>query len=599
MDRVGNSIETARLLRLANRPQALREAIGGGDRADVYAVRLRRRSSLALELTHLTATARLHLLDASGRRIQVSTGASARSHVLDRTLAKGLYYIRVVGGVRATPYRLRWVAHPDLAGQTLQTARHLGPLASSFLREWVGRGDRHDVYRFQITQDQRVRLSLKGLSANANLHLLDHVGSLLQASRLPGKTPEQIDRVLTPGHYALRVVFPGRQLGTRYTLSSLVLPANAPPPDNGSSTPPLPLPDIALSLVASGVQQPTHITHAGDGSDRLFVVEKGGRIRILQNGVVAVTPFLDIRDRVRTTGEEGLLSVAFPPDYARKGYVYVYYTNQASNNVVARFRQSADPNVLDPASEEIILTLNHPTYANHNGGQIAFGPDGYLYIATGDGGGAGDPNNNAQNPQSLLGKLLRIDVESGGSAPYQIPETNPFVGDRDRGDRTRDEIWALGLRNPWRFSFDRVTGDLYIADVGQSAREEINVQGASSLGGENYGWNILEGSQRYANSTQSTAGLVRPVVEYDRTLGQSVTGGLVYRGSRYPALQGVYLYGDFVTGNIWGLRRVGSLWENKRLLDSPYQISTFGDDAAGNLYLAHFSRGEIYQLSAR
>jgi glucose/arabinose dehydrogenase len=382
-------------------------------------------------------------------------------------------------------------------------------------------------------------------------------------------------------------------------------------------------PEIALTQVASGLERPVHITHAGDGSGRIFIVEQAGRIQILDDGGLLATPFLDIQDRVLSPGsgggnEEGLLSVVFPPGYGTKGYFYVYYTMNSGDNVVARFSLSADTNQADPASEEEILLLPHPTYANHNGGQMAFGPDGMLYIGTGDGGGGGDPLDNAQDPDSLNGKLLRIDVEmalsgkistagayfnympyfcnnSGrNTAVYRIPDDNPFVGEATY----RPEIWALGLRNPWRFSFDRETGDLFIADVGQNRWEEVNFQPASSPGGENYGWNIMEGEECYQADSCDKSGLSLPVFVYP-TLSPdcSVTGGFVYRGQAHPVLLGDYIFGDFCSGTIWGLRQVGDAWERQVLINSGYRISAFGEDENGEIYLADISGGGIYQIT--
>jgi glucose/arabinose dehydrogenase len=381
-------------------------------------------------------------------------------------------------------------------------------------------------------------------------------------------------------------------------------------------------PLIDTALIVSGLEQPVHITHAGDGSGRLFVVEQRGRIRILQNNAIQST-FLDITDRVRSPAngggtEEGLLSVAFPPGFgSAKPYFYVYYTRQNGDNRVSRFYLSANPNLADANSERTILELPHPTYTNHNGGQLAFGPDGYLYIGTGDGGGGGDPQNNAQNPGSLLGKLLRIDVEyvspqlssvnnfvylpliqnniptPPGSQAYRIPPDNPFIGNA----AYRGEIWALGLRNPWRFSFDRLTGNLYIGDVGQNAWEEVDFQSSTSSGGENYGWNIMEGNACYNASTCNTTGLIKPVFTYQTDVaGCAVSGGYVYRGLKYPGLQGIYLLGDYCSGRIWGLQQVGNTWTNQQLLDSPYQISSFGEGDDGELYLADRSAGSIYQV---
>ena len=346
---------------------------------------------------------------------------------------------------------------------------------------------------------------------------------------------------------------------------------------------------IELTPIATGLTSPTHITQPGNNSDRLFIVEQTGQIRIIENGTLLQTPFLDISSRVSSNGEQGLLGMVFPPDYASKGYFYVNYTNLQGDTVIARYRLGSNPNQADPNSEEIILTIDQPA-ANHNGGQLAFGPDGYLYIGMGDGGGSGDPQNNAQNQTSLLGKILRIDVESGATT-YTIPADNPF---RSPTDGIADEIWASGLRNPWRFSFDRSTGDLYIADVGQSDFEEINFQSANSAGGENYGWRLFEGNSPYTGNGNS-AGLTFPVSGYDHTQGASVTGGFVYRGPQV-ALQGVYLYGDFANGKIWGLQRDGATWESKLLLDTDFLISTFGEDSAGNLYVADYNGG-IYRIN--
>ncbi|MGB5261245.1 MAG: PQQ-dependent sugar dehydrogenase [Gammaproteobacteria bacterium] len=254
-------------------------------------------------------------------------------------------------------------------------------------------------------------------------------------------------------------------------------------------------PTIALTLHVSGLTSPVHITHADDGSGRLFVVERGGQIRIVANQVLLSAPFLDISNRVSCCGERGLLSVAFPADFSTGNHFYVFYTDLAGRLQISRFFvPSQSPDQADSLSEEKILTIDHPTYSNHNGGQLAFGPDGHLYIGTGDGGGGGDPNNNGQNPGVLLGKMLRIDVESGAT-PYAVPADNPFVGN----PAFRPEIWALGLRNPWRFSFDRLDGDLFIGDVGQDTYEEVDMQPLSSAGGENYGWNIMEGAHCFTD----------------------------------------------------------------------------------------------------
>jgi glucose/arabinose dehydrogenase len=383
------------------------------------------------------------------------------------------------------------------------------------------------------------------------------------------------------------------------------------------------LPGISLNQVASGLSRPVDITHASDDSGRLFIVEQRGTILILEDALVEI-PFLDIQDRVESpaTGggnEEGLLSVAFPPGYADKGYFYVYYTMRNGDNVVSRFSLSDDPNLADADSEEQILVLPHPQYNNHNGGQLAFGPDGYLYIGTGDGGGGGDPLDNAQDPSSLNGKLLRIDVEMvfttndplgwfdpfneridcklqkhDNDGAYAIPADNPFIDDPD----FRPEIWALGLRNPWRFSFDRESGDLYIADVGQNRWEEINFQPADSPGGENYGWNIMEGEECYRASSCEMEGLILPVHVYPifSSPDCSITGGFVYRGEAYPALDGLYIYGDFCSGRIWGLQQDGGTWQTGLLASTDFRISSFGEDERGEIYVADMSGGGVYRI---
>ncbi len=357
-------------------------------------------------------------------------------------------------------------------------------------------------------------------------------------------------------------------------------------------------PPIALSAVAGGFALPVHVAHAGDGTGRIFVVEQGGRIRVLDNGATLPDPFLDISGKVACCGEQGLLSAAFPPGFASKGYFYVNYTrNPDGATVVARYRVSpGNANAADPATEEIVLAVPQP-FVNHNGGQIVFGPDGYLYIGTGDGGGAGDPSGNGQNPGTLLGKLLRMDTESG-AVPYGVPADNPFVG----AAGFLPEIWAWGLRNPWRFSFDRRTGDLYIGDVGQNAVEEVDFQPAGSRGGENYGWNVMEGADCFAGAGCDTTGLTLPAAQYGHTRGCSVTGGVVYRGADDSVLQGIYFYGDYCNGRIWGLRRRGAAWENAVLLEppaAPLNVSSFGEDEAGNVYVANYANGDLLRIVAR
>ncbi|NJD62209.1 MAG: PQQ-dependent sugar dehydrogenase, partial [Deltaproteobacteria bacterium] len=353
-------------------------------------------------------------------------------------------------------------------------------------------------------------------------------------------------------------------------------------------------PQIALVPRYDNLAAPTGVTHAGDNTGKLYVLEQVGRIRLIDNGTLLAAPFLDISARVVSGGEQGLLGLAFPPGHAASGRFYVNYTRISDGStVIARYQRTPDPNVADPNSEVVLLTIPQP-FANHNGGQLSFGPDGFLYIGMGDGGSGGDPQNNAQNPGSLLGKMLRIDVESAPDPglPYAIPQTNPFV----QTAGFRGEIWALGLRNPWRFSFDRQMGDLYIADVGQGSFEEVDFQAAGSAGGQNYGWNIMEGAHCFGNPACSQTGLVLPVAEYDHGQGCSITGGFVYRGQVYPGLAGFYIYADFCSGRFWGLKRDGTAWQNTLLLTEPHSISSFGEDEAGNLYAADLAAGVVYEI---
>ncbi len=356
-------------------------------------------------------------------------------------------------------------------------------------------------------------------------------------------------------------------------------------------------PRLRLDLFATGLSQPVDMTHTGDGSGRLFVVERAGRVRIIKNGILLPDAFLDIRPLVGSDNlEQGLLGIAFPPGFAEKQHFYLDYTDLRGDTIVARYRVlPTNLNRADPNSAEIILTIAQP-FPNHNGGQIAFGPgDGFLYIGMGDGGAGGDPFDNGQNPNTLLGKILRIDVETGVS-PYAIPITNPYTVTAGY----RGEIWAMGLRNPWRFSFDRLTGDLYIGDVGQNLWEEIDFQAADSAGGENYGWRRMEGRHCYNPHDCDPIGLVLPISEYEHSQGCAVTGGRVYRGEEQPRLRGIYFYADYCSGRLWGLRRgeiAGDLaWQNQLLFIAPFPIAAFGEDQAGNLYIANFRNGALYRL---
>ncbi|HTP01937.1 MAG TPA: PQQ-dependent sugar dehydrogenase [Anaerolineales bacterium] len=360
--------------------------------------------------------------------------------------------------------------------------------------------------------------------------------------------------------------------------------ATTAPTDNATS-----FPDGAAykwTPVASGVTQPTDIQFPDDGSGRMFVVEQPGQILVFNGGQQMGTVFLDISGEVGSAGsEQGLLGLAFHPDFKSNPYFYVNYTDQQGNTVIARFQ--ADGDQADPASEKDLLHVDQP-FPNHNGGSMAFGPDGYLYMGLGDGGSQGDPHGNGQNTKALLGKLLRADVDKGD--PYAIPPDNPFA----QGDG-RPEVWAYGLRNPWRVSFDRLTHDLYIADVGQDRYEEVDFLPAGSPGGSNFGWNYREGDHAYAQA-QPPPGLtfVNPVTEYSHQEGGcSITGGYVYRG-RMPEWQGIYLFGDYCSGQVRGLMRSGGGWASQLLFQTAAHITTFGQDPEGEIYLA--GGGTIYEL---
>ncbi len=591
-DSAGNSLDRATPIALTTSVQSFSDRVAPA-LDDYYRFTVASRSSFYASLSGLTADANIALLDSTGSPSsingisQTSANLGTTPEVINTILAPGTYYVQVsaASSIPSANYKLNLAATdlPDPAGT-------LADLQGTVWNDGNGNGIREAYepglanWTVYLDQNQNGQLDptepLTTTSADGSYRFTGlaagtyTVAQVLQSgwqftgiASNPASSRQTV--ALSSGTTAVGIDFSDRAL----------------------------LPTIALTPKLTGLSNPVFVTSARDGSDRLFVVEQSGRIQIAQNGSLLPTPFLDIRNRILNGGEQGLFSVAFPPGYADKQHFYVYYTNSASNLVIARYQLTANPNVADPNSEQIILTIDHPTYTNHNGGQLAFGPDGYLYIGTGDGGGAGDPNNNAQHPASLLGKLLRIDVESPGTAPYTIPNTNPFLAATDPSNQYRDEIWALGLRNPWRFSFDRQAGDLYIADVGQNAYEEVNIQFATSPGGENYGWRILEGSSPYRSNGNDTNGLVLPIVEYDHTQGVSITGGYVYRGAAVPRLQSIYLYGDFSNGKIWGLRPNTTGWETQLLLDSPYSVSSFGEDEQGNLYVADYSGGAVYQVT--
>ena len=347
--------------------------------------------------------------------------------------------------------------------------------------------------------------------------------------------------------------------------------------------------EIQAVPAVSGIALPTDIQNAGDGSGRLFLVQQNGIVRIFRNGSLAPQPFLDIGAKTHAGGEQGLLGLAFPPGFSQSRRFYVDYTDLNGNTVIAQYLVSANPDAADAASETALLHITQP-FANHNGGQLRFGPDGYLYIGMGDGGSAGDPFANGQNLGTLLGKILRVDVESQ-PGQVKIPPDNPLAS----AAGARPEIWAYGLRNPWRFSFDRADGDLYIADVGQDAYEEVDYQPAGGGGGQNYGWNIMEGMHCFAQANCHMQGLTLPVTEYTHADGCSISGGFVYRGRVSPGLRGTYLYGDYCSGKIWGLERQGS-WSSRLLLASGFAITTFGEDESGELYVADAKSGTVYHI---
>ena len=351
-------------------------------------------------------------------------------------------------------------------------------------------------------------------------------------------------------------------------------------------------PTLAARLIASGFRDPLDLQSAPGDRERLYVVEQGGRIQIILNGQVQQTPFLDIADRIRTGGERGLLGLAFHPDFSSNRRFYVNYTNRSGDTHLAEF-QAVSADQADTATERVLLVVPQP-FSNHNGGAVAFGNDGFLYVALGDGGSGGDPLGAGQDLDTFLGKILRIDVDSG--APYAVPSDNPLLSTGG----ALPEIWAYGLRNPFRMSFDRATGDLYIGDVGQSRLEEIDVGFASRGGGENYGWNITEGTLCFnPGSGCDISGITMPVLEYGHGEGCSVTGGVVYAGCRMPDLVGTYFYGDFCSAFVRSFRLVsGAVTEPRDWtagLEGIGAISSFGTDAEGEIYVVDYD-GEVYRL---
>ncbi len=365
-----------------------------------------------------------------------------------------------------------------------------------------------------------------------------------------------------------------------------------------SQPPPGGPPTLALAAFVSGLTAPIGMETPSDGTGRLFVLEQAGRIRITQSGALVATPFLDITSKVESGGEEGLLGLAFHPSFGTSRRFFVYYTRRVSGQLQSVFSEylasAANANQADAASERILLAVNQP-FGNHNGGQLAFGPDGFLYIALGDGGSEGDPQGIGQNLQTLLGKILRIDV-AGAFAPgkqYAIPPDNPFAAGGGL-----PEIWAYGLRNPWRFSFDRGTGKLFAGDVGQDNFEEVDI----ITKGGNFGWNRMEGAHCYPpGSSCSTTGLILPIMEYAHNTagGEAIIGGFVYHGSAISGLAGDYVFGDLFSGHVWaGVRDVSGNWSQTLVLTHTLTVSSFGQDAAGELYLLDYGNGAVLRLVA-
>ena len=348
--------------------------------------------------------------------------------------------------------------------------------------------------------------------------------------------------------------------------------------------------EIRLVQVASGISAPTDIQNAADGSNRLFLVQQNGIIKILRNGTILATPFLNITSKTRADGERGLLGLAFPHGFAQSGRFYVDYTDLNGDTNIAQYHITSNPDVADASSEIVLLHIPQP-FSNHNGGQVRFGPDGYLYIAMGDGGSGGDPMRNGQNLGSLLGKLLRIDVESQ-PGQVRIPASNPFLSTSG----ARGEVWAYGLRNPWRFTFDRATNDLWTGDVGQDLYEEIDLQPAGQ-GGLNYGWNIMEGLHCYSASNCNQQGKTLPVAEYPHAEGCSVIGGFMYRGAVSPGLRGTYIFADLCSGVIWGLQHDSTGWSRRTLVSSGFGVTTFGEDEAGEVYVSNANNGSIWRIN--
>jgi glucose/arabinose dehydrogenase len=446
--------------------------------------------------------------------------------------------------------------------------------------------------------DVRVKVRLSTLAITALL-VLAACGQQAQptpASPMMTPPPTQPTGPTQPPGTEPSPAEPTQPPGTEPSPAEPTQPPATEPTDGPPASPPTEPtdpPPVAFERLADGLGNLTFLTHAGDGSGRLFVVEQRGVVRILaSDGQLADEPFLDIADRVSAGGERGLLGLAFHPDFRDNGRFFVNYSDTNGDNVIAQFQASEDRS---PELVRDVLRIEQP-FGNHNGGMLAFGPDGYLYISSGDGGGAGDPLQAGQDRSTLLGKLLRIDVDA---EPYAIPPNNPFA---DGADGARPEIWAYGLRNPWRLSFDRESGALFIADVGQDRWEEVNVEPAGE-GGRNYGWNVMEGPECFRQSDCDTSGLAMPVAWYPTGNDCAITGGYVYRGAEIANLTGFYLFSDFCSGTVWALDAGEALRASElpvpvyELGSSGINVTAFGEDEAGELYLVG-AGGEILRVVA-
>lgn len=383
----------------------------------------------------------------------------------------------------------------------------------------------------------------------------------------------------------------GRAVGL--TFLALPLLALAACGDGGGSSNPT-VPTLGLDTVLTGLSHPDFVTAPPGDRTRLFIVQRTGQVLIRKNGAVLPTPFLDISGEVSTGSEQGILGMAFAPDYATSGIFVVYYVAPNTDAILSRFHVGAGtPDVADP-TEDTLLTIAEPI-GDHNGGMLAFGKDGYLYLSSGDGGCCGDPNGHGQDRSELLGSLLRLDV--GTSGPYTIPATNPWA----TSSSIRHELWNYGLRNPWRFSFDRATGDLYIADVGDGSREEVDVVSHLGGGGQNFGWRVMEGTECFGGGSCDMTGLTLPVLDYGHNEGCAIIGGYVYRGAAIPALRGTYFYADFCSAWIRSFRWSSSVASDKQeypLLDASEFPSSFGEDGDGELYITT-EAGNLYKIVAR